>query len=445
MRIVQLTPGAGGMFCGSCLRDNALVRELRRLGHDALMVPLYMPLQVDEEDTSAGAPVFFGGISVYLQQKSALFRQAPALLDRVLADPAVLRWAAGFSGQASPEVLGELTVSMLRGEDGRQAKELEKLAAWLKPQPRPDVISLSNALLLGMARRLKADLGAPVVCTLHGEDFFLDALPEPHRAEAWGVLRERAAEIDGFVAVSRYYGETMRARMGNLPAARFHAVHNGIDLNGYAPAPSAPEAPTVGYLSRFSPEKGLPTLVEAFARLKMRGRVPGARLKLAGSQGPADAAFVKELKRDLAARGLDADVSLHPNLTRAGKIAFLRTLSALSVPATYGEAFGLYVLEALACGVPVVQPEHGAFPELLAETGGGILCAADDPQALAEALEELLRNPARARELGEAGRRNVVLRFGVERMAREALEAYVRAGSSIQAAEARSHGERRNG
>lgn len=154
---------------------------------------------------------------------------------------------------------------------------------------------------------------------------------------------------------------------------------------------------------------------------------------------------MKELKRDLAARGLDADVSLHPNLTRAGKIAFLRTLSALSVPATYGEAFGLYVLEALACGVPVVQPEHGAFPELLAETGGGILCAADDPQALAEALEELLRNPARARELGEAGWRNVVLRFGVERMAREALEAYVRAGSSIQAAEARSHGERRNG
>ena len=95
-----------------------------------------------------------------------------------------------------------------------------------------------------------------------------------------------------------------------------------------------------------------------------------------------------------------------------------------SVPALYGEAFGLYVIEALAAGVPVVQPRTAAFPELIEATGGGVLCEPGDPQALAEAIEELLLDPARARALGEAGRRAVFEKFSAEAMARDMVQAY---------------------
>jgi glycosyltransferase involved in cell wall biosynthesis len=110
------------------------------------------------------------------------------------------------------------------------------------------------------------------------------------------------------------------------------------------------------------------------------------------------------------------------NVTHEQKQAFLRTLSILSVPATYGESFGLYVIEALACGVPVVQPRHAAFPELCEATGGGILCEPDDPAALADALDDMLNDAGRAREIGERGRRAVIERFGVDRMAREVAQ-----------------------
>src|SRR5574342_182875 len=103
MNIVQITPGAGGMYCGNCFRDNALVAELRRLGHSTLMVPLYLPLTLDEDDKSAGTPIFFGGINVYLDQKSGLFRRAPAWLHRCLASPTLLKWASNRAAKTRPE------------------------------------------------------------------------------------------------------------------------------------------------------------------------------------------------------------------------------------------------------------------------------------------------------------------------------------------------------
>src|SRR5215207_6973794 len=158
MNIVQITPGAGAMFCGNCFRDNALVQALRKQGHDALMVPLYLPLTLDEEDQSAGTPIFFSGINVYLQQKSALFREAPDWFRNLFTSRSLLKWAAGKAAKTRAEELGDLTLSILRGEEGNQARELEELIAWLKTQPRPDVICLSNVLLIGMVRQLKTEL-----------------------------------------------------------------------------------------------------------------------------------------------------------------------------------------------------------------------------------------------------------------------------------------------
>jgi glycosyltransferase involved in cell wall biosynthesis len=418
MNIVQITPGAGSMYCGNCFRDNALVAALRRMGHSTLMVPLYLPLTLDEEDQSAGTPIFFGGINVYLEQKAALFRHAPSWLHDLLSAPALLKWAAGKAAKTRPEDVGELTLSMIRGEEGNQARELKELIAWLKTQPRTDVVCLSNALLLGLARQLKKELGAPVLCMLQGEDAFLDALPSAQSKAAWSTLTERAADVDMFIAPSRYFGDLMSHRLG-LPAERVRTVFNGINLDNYAVAPAPPAPPMLGYFARMCRDKGLDTLVEAFIAIRQRGQVKDLKLRVGGGLGPSDQSFVQGLKDRLKSFGLEGDVEFCPNLDRAGKQAFLRSLSVFSTPAAYSEAFGLYVIEALASGVPVVQPRHAAFPELIAATGGGLLCEPRDTGSLAAAIEQLLLHPEQARGFGQAGRRAVQEKFSVERMAEE--------------------------
>jgi glycosyltransferase involved in cell wall biosynthesis len=425
--ILQITPGAGAMFCGNCLRDNALVAALRKMGHQALMVPLYLPLTLDEEDQSAGTPIFFGGINVYLEQQSALFRGAPGWFHDLFASRALLKWAAGKAAKTRPEDLGELTLSMLRGEEGNQARELDHLIDWLKTQPRPRVICLSNALLLGLARQLKSELGAPVVCMLQGEEGFLEALPEPHRADCWKTLAERAAEVDVFIAPSRYFGDLMAQRL-NLRLQRVRVIHNGISLQGYPDesrsSASQPNPPVLGFFARMCKEKGLDILVEAYLLLRRKDEFKNLRLHIGGSCGPSDQPFVDALRERLRAQNCLGEVEFFPNLDRVSKVAFLRSLSIFSVPARYSEAFGLYVVEALAAGVPVVQPRAAAFPELIEATGGGILCEPDNPESLAEAIERLLRDPQRIQTLSEAGRRAVFQHFTAEAMARETLRVF---------------------
>lgn len=423
VKVVQITPGAGGMFCGGCFRDNALVAALRKLGHETLMVPLYLPLTLDEADQSNGTPIFFSGVNVYLEQKFPWFRRAPQWVHGALAAPALLKLLGRMAGKTRAEELGELTVSMLRGEEGNQAREVEQLATWLKDNCRPDVISLSNVLLVGVARRLKEVLGVPIVCTLQGEDTFLDGLPPAQRAAAWGLTAERAQEIDLFIAPSRYFGDLMLTRL-KLPASRLRVVHNGINADGFEPPPSRPAhpGPVLGYFARMCADKGLGLAVDVFLELKKRGQIAGLRFHIGGGCGPGDESFVEEQKSKLGRAGAAADVRWFPNVTRAEKIAFMQSLDVFCTPALYGEAFGLYVLEALACGVPVVQPRHAAFPEVLEATGGGLI-AEPNAAALASAIETLLSNPTEARRLGQRGREAVTTKFNVESMAAKTLQA----------------------
>jgi glycosyltransferase involved in cell wall biosynthesis len=424
MNLIQLTPGTGGMYCGNCLRDNALVAELRKLGHEALMVPLYLPLKLDEPDQSAGTPIFFGGINVYLEQKLPLYRSAPNWLRNVLSSPSLLARAAGHSAKTKPEDVGDILISMLKGEEGRQSREIDELAAWLKTQPKPDAVCLSNALLLGMARRLKQRLKTRIVCFIQGEDAYLDSLTPTYREPAWQLLRMKAAEADLFIAPNQYYAAVMTERL-SLPPARVKVVPDGIRLEGYAnqkPPNPEPRPPTLGFFGRMCPEKGLHLLVDAFIQLRRRGRVPDLRLKVGGGCGPGDEPFVSRLRHQLAEAGLTEAMSFHPNLDRCGKIAFLQSLDVFSVPATYPESFGTYLVEALAAGVPVVQPRFASFPEFVQTTGGGVLYEPEMPGALAESIEELLSSPGRARALGQSGQRVVHQTFSAEAMARTMLE-----------------------
>lgn len=430
MNIIQLTPGAGGMYCGNCFHDNTLVAALRGLGHDATMLPLYLPINVDEEDQSAGNPVFFGGINVYLQQKSALFRKAPGWLHRLLNSRGLLAWAGGRAAKTRATDVGDILLSMLRGETGNQDREITELITWLREHAKPDVICLSNALLIGMVRRLRTELGVPVVCLLQGEEPYLDALPESHREPSWRLLAERAADVDAWIAPSRWNADRLTARL-KLKPERVHVVHDGIQLEGYSLQPKTHyasrithHAPVLGYFARMCKDKGLDLLVEAYIHIKNRGKVPRLKLHVGGGCGPSDEPFVKSLRVRLAQAGYIGEVSFSPNVSHAEKVAFLQALTVFSVPAQYGEAFGLYLVEAMAAGVPVVQPRTAAFPEIIAASGGGVLCEPNDPKALGEAIEALLLDPERARALGEAARTAASEKFSAEAMANNTLRVF---------------------
>jgi glycosyltransferase involved in cell wall biosynthesis len=395
------------------MRDNALVLALRKRGHDALLVPMYLPLTLDEVSAAENIPVFYGGINSYLQQVSPLFRHTPRWLDKLLDSPKALASAGKRAGMTKASELGPMTLSMLKGEEGNQKKELERLVEWLASE-KPDWVVLSNALLLGMGRRIREATGAKIACTLQGEDGFLDALGAPFNTKCWELVGERGAEFDALIPVSRYHSELMQKR-AKLPPEKLHVVYNGIDLTGYVPRAEPPETLTLGYLARMYEPKGLGTLIEAF--LLLAPRLPQLKLAVAGAQVGYDHFYVGKLVAKLAAAGLADRVSWHPNVSRDEKIAFLKNLTVLSVPATYGESFGLYVIEALAAGVPVVQPKHGGFPEILAQTGGGALYEPLTPEALAHALETLLSDPKTAFELGAVGQKAVFEKFSVDAMA----------------------------
>ncbi|MEO7270706.1 MAG: glycosyltransferase family 4 protein [Vicinamibacterales bacterium] len=425
MRILSLTGGAGSMYCGSCLRDNSLAAALLARGHDVVLTPVYTPTRTDETNVSQGR-VLFGGISVFLEQHAPIFRHTPRIVDRLLDAEWVIRMASRRQIKVDPKSLGELTVSMLRGEQGFQRKEIDKMLEWLAIEPRFDVINLPYTLLLGLAAPLRRALGVPVCCTLQGEDLFLDGLGPPYRQQSLDLIRAASIHVDAFIPVSRFYADYMPGYLG-VPAAKMKTIPLGINTEAY-PFRSRDRAPgeafTVGYFARIAPEKGLHALAAGYRALRARPGIGPSRLVVAGYLAPEHQDYLAEVKAKMAAWGLADQFEYRGELDRAGKVAFLHSLDVLSVPATYAEPKGLFLLEAMATGVPVVQPRRGAFPEILERTGGGLLVEPDQDEALADGLLALWRDPARARALGQAGAAGVRQHYTVERMAEEAEALY---------------------
>jgi glycosyltransferase involved in cell wall biosynthesis len=423
MRIAYIAAGAGGMYCGSCLRDHTLAAELLSRGHEVHLIPTYTPLRTDEAGVSQ-SDVFLGGINVYLQQHSRLFRSMPPFLDRMWDSPSVLRLATRWGIRVDPAPLADLTVSMLRGTEGFQRKEISRLLQFLEHDVAPEVVNLPNALLLGLAPEIKERVRAPLFCTLGGEDLFLEGLPAPQRAEALALIRSHAASVDAFLAVSRYCADSMAPYLG-IPRDKIRIVPLGIKLDGHRAAQRGePDLFTIGYLARIAPEKGLDRLCAAY-RVLDRSR-PGApsRLRAAGYLAPEHRAYLRRIESELTASGLSDRFDYAGTVDRAGKIEFLRSLSVLSVPSPYDEPKGLYLLEAMANGVPVVQPRRGAFPEIIERTGGGILVDTDEPEDLARALIALWDDPEKRRELGRRGNEGVRSHYSAATMADAALKEY---------------------
>lgn len=406
------------MFCGSCMHDNTWARALIRAGAEVLLVPTYTPIRVDERDASTSR-VFFGGLNVYLNSRWKWWRYVPRFAKSVLDRPALIKLATRFSVSNDANQLGELTLSMLAGQNGPHQAAAEELAEFLAKEFRPDVVIFSNALLSGAVATLKQRLNVPILCVLQGDDVFLDGLPDKYRQQAIDRVGELSRQFDGLITHSRFYRRYM-AEYLKLPKEQFHLVPLGIDMEGHDGQPGERQAGTftIGYFARIAPEKGLHHLVDAFAIV--RDALPDARLKIGGYLGPQHAKYFEHLKWVLDRIGYGWEYVGSP-ATHEEKVSFYRSIDVLSVPTAFQEPKGLYVLEAMANGVPVVQPEHGAFPEMLHATAGGLLVKPQDARALADGLLALA-DPTRRLPLAHHAHQAVREHYSSDRMSAQTLE-----------------------
>jgi glycosyltransferase involved in cell wall biosynthesis len=368
--------------------------------------------------------VLFGGISVYLEQHVPFFRHTPAMLDRLWDSTAALKIASKRQIKVDPHVLGEMTVSMLKGVDGFQRKEIEKMIRWLRTEPRFDAVTLPFTLLISLARPLKDALGVPIACTLQGEDLFLDNLQDPWKSQSLELIRRHLTDVDLYIAVSEYY-RTFMSRYLGLASDRIRTVPLGIRFDGHLPQPVRQTPPyTIGFFARIAPEKGLHVLADAYRRLRTMPGVPETRLVAGGYLLDEHRDYLAGVEQQFASWGLGSHFRYAGALDRAGKISLLQSFDVLSVPSVYHEPKGLFLLEAMANGVPVVQPAHGAFPEIIDRTGGGITVPSGDIDGLARALFDLLVDRDRAARLGQAGADGVRRHYGLDQMVGAAERAY---------------------
>ncbi len=425
MRILQITAGAASMYCGSCLKDNALATELMALGHDVVLLPFYTPTLTDERNVS-NQKVFFGGISVYLQQTMPLFRKLPRVFDKLWDSDWALRAASRKSIAVGAKFLGEMTVAVLEGAEGPIGKEFSKLTEWLSAEPTYDVISIPYALLISLAPAMrKVAPKSKIICVLQGEDLFLDGLPEPYRAQSMALVRKHIHQVDLFVSVSQYYAKFMAGYLGIEPR-KIVTVPIGIHSQDFQPAIEPRISPPykIGFFARIAPEKGLHNLCEAYRLLRKMPSVPDTTLEVAGYLLAEHESYLAAVKAKMQEWGLADQFCYHGALDRTEKAEFLRGLDVFSVPSDYHEPKGLFLLEAMASGVPVVQPRHGAFPELLNQTSGGLLVEPGNPQALADGLLQFLVDRQSAAKAAQAGAAGVKQFFTARHMAQQTAIAF---------------------
>lgn len=431
-KVVYLTAGAAGMYCGSCIRDNTLVAGLSELGWDVTLLPLYTPIRVDGEDKSIDQ-VFFGGINVYLQQKIPLFRHIPAFLDRWLDNPALIRRVASRAVSVSPKELGDMTLSMVRGEVGYQKKEVTRLVKWLREEVKPDLICLTNLLVGGSIPALQRELGVPVLVTLQGDDVFLDELVEPWHSQVLQEMRRLAQLADGFLTFSTHYRDLI-GELLKIPEDRFHLVPLGLEIaefDGVAEARWA-RSPgcTLGYFARLAPEKGFDLAIGAF--IELAERFPDLQFRAGGWLSEKDRSFFETQLARIETAGLTDRFSVMEAPDGAAKRSFFEEIDVFTVPTRFVEPKGIYALEAMACGLPVVLPDRGAFPEMVDAGAGILLCRPEDPKDLVEKLAELLHDTQRGRSLGEKGKAWVEGTNGREAMARATARVFEKAMASAE-------------
>ncbi len=423
MNIIHIIPGSGGSFyCGNCLRDSKYFDALRSQGHEVVKIPMYLPLFSDEHDLNS-IPVFYGAVSIYLKQLFPFLKKAPEWFDNFLNSKPVLKFAAHRAGSTRAKGLEDMTISMLMGEHGDQREELERMTEWMKEHYKPDIIHLSNALLLGLAHQLRDKLKTRVICSLQDEDVWVDVMTPKNRKKVWGLMAEKSQFVDRFVSVSSYYTGVSTNRM-NLSEEKVSTIHLGVDPDNYQYKNSIEKKRNIGFVSRMCYENGLDILVDAFIELKKNEKYDDVNLIITGGHTGDDNKYLKKIKRKLSANKLVGYVEFHRDFEGEGRQDFFNKVSVISVPVRKGEAFGIYITEALASGIPVVQPDLGAFPEIITRSGGGIIYKDNNPQSLAKALQHILDDEKKLEELSSIARKSVEMKFNINNLAKELIQVY---------------------
>jgi glycosyltransferase involved in cell wall biosynthesis len=437
MKIVYLTAGAAGMYCGSCMLDNALAKAMIKQGHDCLLVPLYTPIRTDEENVSI-EKVFFGGVNVYLQQRLPLLKWLPRWLDAPLNNPALVKWLTRNTGKVPPKLLGKITVSMLDGFDGYQQKEANRLCGWLQADIQPDCIVYSNLMIGGTIPTIRSRLKSSVWVVLQGDDIFLNSLPEPYKSKSINRMQQIVSHVDGFVFHSEAYAELM-SELLSIPSSKRHVVPLGIDTTDFK-LPLANQSQLtraidhqrrgrrVGYFARISKEKGIHRLVEAFIAIANQAGYEDVHLAIGGYLGPQNQDLWRSLEKQLHDAGLANRYKYHGAVDRVEKVAFLRSIDLLCVPTEHFEPKGLFVLEAVAAEIPYLLPNQGAFPELHARLNRGWIYSSSHSNALTDALKQSLDSISDGKLISanEASQDSLLQEISIETMAKRKLELLVK-------------------
>lgn len=417
MKIVYLITGSGGSFyCGNCYRDMIYLRAIRKVpGFTASAIPLYLPPDETDPATGVDKNVFFGAISMYIREKVPFMKNMPAFFDKILDATPLLRMAAKRAGTTRTEGLEEMTLNMIRGEEAFPDKELDRLVNHLVKEGKPDIIHLSNSLIIGLARQLKKRMDVKIVCSLLNEDDWLDEMVEPYQSKAWEMIAREAPNVDSFLTPSNYYKDFFISKTG-ISSDNFSIIPLGFDAGTFVAGEKDNKAPSLGYFCRINSQNGFDKLVDAFILLKKENSLPGLSLHVSGGYTGDDKPFIADQIRKIRTNNLSSFVRLYPWHQGNGKEDFFRNVHIMSVPVRKHDGYGLYILEANGAGVPVVQPATGAFPEIIEITGGGVTYFPDTIENLSEAIKQLFNDNKLRQKLSEDGKVNVRSRLSLDIM-----------------------------
>ena len=429
MKIVYLITGSGGSFyCGNCYRDMIYLRAIRKVpGTKATAIPLYLPPDDSTIESGLDKNVFFGAISMYLREKVPFLKNMPVFLDKIFDSAPMLKMAAKRAGTTRTDGLEEMTLNMIKGENAFPEKELQRLVDYLSKDGNPDVIHLSNALIIGLARQIKSKLNVKIVCSLLNEDDWIDEMAEPFQSNAWTLIAREAHNVDAFLTPSNYYKELFISKTG-IPGKNIHVVPLGFDPD--LTIDKKDNFPAIGYYCRINSQNGIDKLVDAFIELKKGDQLPGLTLHISGGYTSDNKPLIVEQIRKIKANGLKSFVRIYPEFLGESKKDFFSNIDVMSVPVRKHDGYGLYLLEANLHGVPVVQPSTGAFPEIVSRTGGGITYSPDTVSELAVSLLKVLQDNELRIKLGKEGKENVLNKLSLAKMSEELSKVYGSLGTT---------------